>query len=280
MNIISSFLNTFLFTLMLALSLTLLLQSTKPLKSLGFMSLLYTLLSMPSIFYSILFGFQLTRKDTALSMISMITYLIALVLLVGGYFLYGKQSKSKIVPTIGIALVLYGISQYLSIGILFTLSYAMLAVLFYFEVRPVSFKPHSILEMSIVALVMGLFHGVLYRELTKFLNYQESTSLGKLHVHILTLGFLTLFILYFATKFLNSTTSFKKIVRYVSYYALGLMITVSAMLYRGVSEVYSITLSKGMDKAISGIAGIGHILLSVSLVLVMLQFLKESKNVQ
>ena len=40
---------------------------------------------------------------------------------------------------------------------------------------------------------------------------------------------------------------------------------------RGVVQVLGSPLSSGLDAAISGIAGIGHILLGVSLVLVLLQ---------
>ena len=43
------------------------------------------------------------------------------------------------------------------------------------------------------------------------------------------------------------------------------------MLFRSVTQVMGADLSKGVDAAISGMAGIGHILLGVSLVLLLLQ---------
>ena len=47
------------------------------------------------------------------------------------------------------------------------------------------------------------------------------------------------------------------------------------MVVRGVAQVLGTELSKGANAAISGVAGIGHILLGVSMVLVLLQ-LKRS----
>ena len=47
------------------------------------------------------------------------------------------------------------------------------------------------------------------------------------------------------------------------------------MVVRGVAQVLGTEFSKGANAAISGIAGIGHILLGVSMVLVLLQ-LKRS----
>lgn len=52
-------------------------------------------------------------------------------------------------------------------------------------------------------------------------------------------------------------------------YNPGLPITAVMMMVRGVSEVPGITLSKGMDAAISGFAGIGHILIGAGIVLLL-----------
>lgn len=58
-------------------------------------------------------------------------------------------------------------------------------------------------------------------------------------------------------------------------YQVGLNITAVMMVVRGVAQVLGTEFSKGANAAISGIAGIGHILLGVSMVLVLLQ-LKRS----
>ena len=53
-------------------------------------------------------------------------------------------------------------------------------------------------------------------------------------------------------------------------YHVGLNLTAVMFLVRGVTQVLSTPLSSGMSAAISGVAGIGHILLGVGLVLLLL----------
>ena len=59
--------------------------------------------------------------------------------------------------------------------------------------------------------------------------------------------------------------------RVLAVYHIGLNLTAVMLVVRGVTQVMGADLSKGVDAAISGMAGIGHILLGVSLVLLLLQ---------
>lgn len=52
---------------------------------------------------------------------------------------------------------------------------------------------------------------------------------------------------------------------------MGLNLTAVMFLVRGVAQVRMPALSAGMDAAISGIAGIGHMLLGASMVLLLIQ---------
>lgn len=54
-------------------------------------------------------------------------------------------------------------------------------------------------------------------------------------------------------------------------YHIGLNLTAVMLVVRGVTQVVGTNLSRDADAAISGMAGIGHILLGVSLVLLLLQ---------
>ena len=54
-------------------------------------------------------------------------------------------------------------------------------------------------------------------------------------------------------------------------YQVGLNLTAVMFVVRGITQVLGTALSSGMDAAISGIAGIGHILLGISLVLLLMQ---------
>lgn len=55
----------------------------------------------------------------------------------------------------------------------------------------------------------------------------------------------------------------------------------SVMLFvRGVLQVLEIALSSGMNTAISGIAGIGHMLLGISLVLLLMQIKRSILEIE
>ncbi|MGN1457065.1 MAG: DUF2871 family protein [Acutalibacteraceae bacterium] len=50
------------------------------------------------------------------------------------------------------------------------------------------------------------------------------------------------------------------------------------MLVRGITQVLNIPLSSGADAAISGIAGIGHILIGTGIILLLITLRKVSKD--
>lgn len=58
-------------------------------------------------------------------------------------------------------------------------------------------------------------------------------------------------------------------------YQVGLNLTAVMFVVRGVPQVLGTELSAGMNAAISGIAGIGHILLGISMVMLLLQVRKS-----
>ncbi|SJZ44775.1 DUF2871 domain-containing protein [Anaerorhabdus furcosa] len=124
---------------------------------------------------------------------------------------------------------------------------------------------------SIVAMVAGVF----YREFTKLNGFVGVTSLGKMHVHLLVLGtifFLILGLYCDRTKVQNQKGFNKALITY----NVGLCWMVVMMLVRGITEVLNTPLSSGMSAAISGIAGIGHIILGVGIVLIFLKLKKAA----
>lgn len=60
-------------------------------------------------------------------------------------------------------------------------------------------------------------------------------------------------------------------------YNIGVPLTVTMMLIRGIVQVLGVELSKGADASISGIAGIGHILTGAGIVLLLLALRKTAK---
>ena len=67
--------------------------------------------------------------------------------------------------------------------------------------------------------------------------------------------------------------------RILAVYHAGLNLTAALLAVRGVTQVLGTTLSPGADAAISGLAGVGHILLGVSLVLLLLQIRRSAASV-
>ena len=132
------------------------------------------------------------------------------------------------------------------------------------------------LNYSLSYGVMGLVCGVYFREFTKIMGFTGVTTLSKAHPHLLMLGtFLFLIVALFSERLsLETEKTFKLFMRM---YNIGLPLTVLMMLIRGTLEVIGAPLSKGLDASISGIAGIGHILLGLGIIL-FIYSLKKAKE--
>lgn len=124
---------------------------------------------------------------------------------------------------------------------------------------------NSALLYAILAMVGGVF----YREFTKFSGFTAKTTLSVVHTHYFLLGMVFFLLLLVLEKNLSFTG--EKTGRVLAVYHIGLNLTSVMLLVRGVTQVMGAELSRGADAAISGMAGIGHILLGVSLVLLLLQ---------
>lgn len=131
-------------------------------------------------------------------------------------------------------------------------------------------KKFSIIALTYAGIGLGL--GVFYREFTKFNNFTDRTTLGFMHVHYLALGclfFLILLLLDYKLKFKESKLF--KISEII--YHVGLNIAVVSLLVRGIIQVLGNNVSSGVSGAISGIAGIGHVLLGGGLILILVSIL-------
>ena len=122
---------------------------------------------------------------------------------------------------------------------------------------------------ALLYAILAMAGGVFYREFTKFNSFTAKTTLSVVHTHYFLLGmvfFLLLLMLEKAFSFTGAKTG-----RVLALYHVGLNLTAVMLVVRGVFQVLGTSLSAGMNAAISGIAGIGHILLGVSLILMLLQ---------
>ena len=123
---------------------------------------------------------------------------------------------------------------------------------------------NSALVYAILAMVVGVF----YREFTKFNGFTGTTSLGFVHTHYFALGMIGFLLLLLLEKSLSFTD--RSVGRAVAAYHVGLNVTAGMLVVRGVTQVLDIALTRGASAAISGIAGLGHIVLGVSIVLILL----------
>ena len=114
---------------------------------------------------------------------------------------------------------------------------------------------------AIAAMIAGVF----YREFTKWNGFEGETMLVKVHGHLFFLRMLVFIIVELFERFgnLDQYPSFKK---FKITYNIGLPFTAIMMMVRGITEVLNISLTKGMDYTISGLAGIAHILTGVGLI--------------
>ena len=125
------------------------------------------------------------------------------------------------------------------------------------------------MNMALLYAVLAMAGGVFYREFTKFNGFTDKTTLSVVHTHYFLLGmvfFLLLLLLERSFPFTNGKTG-----GILAIYHIGLNLNAVMLVVRGVVQVLAPALSSGMDAAISGIAGIGHMLLGVSMVLVLVQ---------
>lgn len=125
------------------------------------------------------------------------------------------------------------------------------------------------MNAALLYAILAMVGGVFYREFTKFQGFTGKTTLSVVHTHYFLLGMVFFLMLLLLEK--NFSFTGAKTGRAVLVYHIGLNLTSVMFVLRGIVQVLGTQLSSGMNAAISGIAGIGHILLGISLVLLLIQ---------
>ena len=120
----------------------------------------------------------------------------------------------------------------------------------------------KILNTAHVYMVVGLVSGLYYRELTKVKNFTGDTQLAVVHTHVIALGML-FFLVVLALEALFGLTSSRLFGWFFWTYNAGLAVTVAMMTLRGTLTV----LGRTVNEAVGLVSGLGHILLTVGLVL-------------
>lgn len=112
--------------------------------------------------------------------------------------------------------------------------------------------------------IAGMAGGVFYREFTKFNSFTAPTALARVHLHLLVLGTffcLILGILCAVVPLLEQ----KRFGKFFCVYNIGLVWMTVMLLVRGILQTLAVPLSAGATAAVSGVAGLGHILVGVGI---------------
>lgn len=133
------------------------------------------------------------------------------------------------------------------------------------------------LNLAMGYAIAAMAGGVFYREFTKWNHFSGITMLSKVHAHLFMLGMMVFLLvaLFSRQMYLEKENSFRWFLRL---YNIGLPLTVVMMLVRGILQVKGVALSDGADAAISGIAGIGHIVLSIGLLLLLVTLKRAAEK--
>ena len=123
----------------------------------------------------------------------------------------------------------------------------------------------KLLNVAGIYGLLALLSGVFFREYTKAFDFQGFTTISLTHVHLFVLGSLLFLILalYSKAPTLSRNKNFK---RFMISYNIGLPFMVIMMYVRGITQVQNINLTHEVNAALSGIAGISHILVSLGLI--------------
>lgn len=131
------------------------------------------------------------------------------------------------------------------------------------------------LNISLFYAIVAMIGGVFYREFTKWNGYDGVTVLGKVHTHLFMMGMMVfLMTALFAEHYeLQKQKTFRI---FMPVYNIGLAVTVVMMVVRGIAQVLNISLSSAANASISGIAGIGHMLTGVGIILFLVSLKKAA----
>lgn len=131
----------------------------------------------------------------------------------------------------------------------------------------------KIMNTAIVYFILSMIGGVFYREFTKFNDFLGETTLKALHGHLLILGMFLFLFLAVVCK-VTELEKEKSFQRFFLLYNIALPFMVIMMLIRGVIQVKNIILVRPWDSVISGFAGISHILMMISMILLLISLKK------
>lgn len=123
----------------------------------------------------------------------------------------------------------------------------------------------KLVKTAFIYAIIAMICGVIYREGSRFLELTEPNTWSFTHTHFFALGmFFFLIVVILEKEF--SLTKDKKFKAFYIIYNIGLIITGIMLWMRGIADITE-SFYNSYDKMISGISGIGHILLGIGIIL-------------
>ena len=123
----------------------------------------------------------------------------------------------------------------------------------------------KLVKTAFIYAIIAMLCGVVYREGSRFLELTEPNTWSFTHTHFFVLGmFFFLIVVILEKEF--SLTKDKKFKAFYIIYNIGLIITGMMLWIRGIADITE-SFYNSYDKMISGISGIGHILLGIGIIL-------------
>lgn len=122
------------------------------------------------------------------------------------------------------------------------------------------------INIAFTYAILALACGVFYREFTKLSGFTGRTTLAFTHLHLFVLGTLV-FLLIALFTLLTDLAEKKQFKTFMILYNVALPYMIIMFFVRGILQVKNTVLSSGINAAISGVAGIGHILMAIAFVL-------------
>lgn len=133
----------------------------------------------------------------------------------------------------------------------------------------------KVFNLAIIFSILALLAGIYSRELPKLTSFEGGSALGVVHTHLFMLG--VVFPLIFGLWITSNGKSLKDLGWSWTGYIIGVVWVAALMLVRGTFTVLETALSRGADASISGIAGLGHGVLGVSLVVLLFKLRSFAK---
>lgn len=161
-------------------------------------------------------------------------------------------------------------NTYPSVG---ALMYVLIVVKLYKNLKK-DFVKKDIMEFALAYLFSGILAGAVYRELGKI--YTLDVKMAFVHTHLIVLGFIVSSIFYLLIKNINiSNETVEKLYRT---YSFGIFFSFTIMFLHGLVDNFAPL--NAVKMTMVGISGIGHILITVAVILVSVKALRSKEIAQ